>query len=151
MIASKRARLMKPTKQFNKFQFVVLLGLTSSKTWVFTNVLKNSEREEKREKVTFFKNDNKSNLQQQQQKKNDNKVLRVQWLFLEETQWTVKESSPYCAILMKFKSHKMEKWGVKIISYLMLHLQSFTWELEALSKLINPLLFCRGRISVHCS
>ena len=137
MIASKRARLMKPTKQFNKLQFVVLLGLTSSKTWVFTNVLKNSEREEKREKVTFLKN--------------DNKVLKVQWLFLEETQWTVKESFPYYAILMKFKSHKMEKWGVKIISFLMLHLQSFTWELEALSKLINPLLFCRGRMSVHQS
>ena len=136
MTASKRARLMKPTKQFNKFQFVVLLGLTSSKTWVFTNVLKNWEREEKREKVAFFFF-------------NDNNVLRVQRLFLEETQWTVKESFPYYAILMKHKSHKMEKWGVKIISYLMLHLQNFTWALEALSKLINPLLFCRGRISVH--
>lgn len=135
MTASKRAKLMKPTKQFNKFQFVVLLGLTSSKTWVFTSVLKNWEREEKREKDTFFRN--------------DNNVLRVQWLFLKETRWTVKESFPYYAILMKLKSHKMEKWGVKIISYLMHHLQNFTWESEALSKLINPLLFCRDRISVH--
>ena len=132
MTASKRARLMKQTKQFNKFQ---LLGLTSSKIWVFTNVLKNGEREEKREKVTFFF-------------LNDNNVLRVQWLFLEEIQWTIKESFPYYAILMKLKSHKMEKWGVKII-YSMLHLQNFTWALEAQSKLINPLLFCRGRISVH--
>ena len=40
---------------------------------------------------------------------NDNNVLRVQRLFLEETQWTVKESFPYYAILMKHKSHKMEK------------------------------------------
>ena len=135
MTASKRAKLLKPTKQFNKFQFVVLLGLTSSKTWVFTSVLKNWEREEKREKDTFFRN--------------DNNILRVQWLFLKETQWTVKESFPYYAILMKLKSHKMEKWGVKIISYLMHHLQNFTWESDALSKLINPLRFCRDRISVH--
>ena len=41
--------------------------------------------------------------------KNDNKVLRDQWLFLKETQWTVKESFPYYAILMKFKSHQIEK------------------------------------------